>query len=245
MTRALTLTVTFVIASFAASSAQAPSFDVVSIKRNTAGPPGPRWDGTPARYQMINGPVSALIYEAFDPQVSELPGAPGWVFSDGYDVIATTSGVPGREAHAARLRSMLVDRFKLKARLETQERPVYALVVARPGRLGPALKLSVYQDCAAPDAQCGMSIGSGKLVATGRSLDTLNSIRSAAGRIIVDKTGLKGNYDFTLQYSVQSRPEDTPSIFAAIEEQLGLKLVPDRAPLTVVIVDSIERPTPD
>ena len=243
MTRALTLTVALFTASFAAF-AQNPSFDVVSIKRSTSDLLGPRWGGTPARYQMINGPVSALIYEAFEPQVYELPGAPGWVFSDKYDVIATTSGPPSKEAHAARLRSMLVDRFKLKARLETQERPVYALVVARPGRLGPALTLSS-QDCEAPDAKCGYSVGSGKLVATGRSLDTLNSIRSAAGRIIVDKTGLKGNYDFTLEYTVQSRPEDTPSIFVAIEEQLGLKLVPDRAPLTVVIVDSIERPTPD
>ena len=243
MTRALTLTVALFTASFGAF-AQAPTFDVVSIKRNTSGLPGPRWSGTPERYQMINGPVSALIYEAFNPQVSELPGAPGWVFSDGYDVIATTSS-PDKVAHRARLRSMLVDRFKLKARLETQDSPVYALVVARPGRLGPALKLSAHQDCEAPDARCGYSIGSGKIVATGRSLDTLNSIRSAAGRIIVDKTGLKGNYDFTLEYTVQSRPEDTPSIFVAIEEQLGLKLVPDRAPLTVVIVDSIERPTPD
>jgi uncharacterized protein (TIGR03435 family) len=74
------------------------------------------------------------------------------------------------------LRSMLADRFKLKARLETQERPVYALVAARPGQLGPALKPSSQQDCAAPEATCGMSLGSGRLVATGRSLDTLNSI---------------------------------------------------------------------
>ena len=243
MGRAVTLTAAIFISSFTAS-AQNSTFDVVSVKRNTAGPTTPtRWDGTPARYQMINGPVSALIYEAFDPQVYELPGAPGWVFSDRYDVIATTSGSPDKEAHAARLRSMLADRFALKARLETQERPVYALVVARPGRLGPALKRSS-QDCAAPDAKCGYSIDSGRLVATGRRLDTLNSINRAAGRIIVDKTGLSGNYDFTLQYTT-SRPDDTPSIFAAIEEQLGLKLVPDRAPLTVVIVDSVERPTPD
>lgn len=228
-----------------AAQEPSPRFEVVSIKRNTSGLPGPRWGGTPARWEMINGPVSALIYTAFDPEVSELPGAPGWVFSETYDVTATMQGAPDRATQAAMLRSMLVDRFKLKARVERQERPVYALVVARPGQLGPALKLSSHQDCASPDAKCGYSIGSGKIVATGRSLDTLKSISSAAGRIIVDKTGLKGNYDFTLQYSVQTRPEDTPSIFAAIEEQLGLKLVPDRAPLTVVIVDSVERPTPD
>ena len=62
MARALTLTAALLTASFAAL-AQGPSFDVVSIKRNTSGPPGPRWGGTPAQYQMTNGPVSALIYE--------------------------------------------------------------------------------------------------------------------------------------------------------------------------------------
>jgi uncharacterized protein (TIGR03435 family) len=244
MTRALPLTVALLTASFAAF-AQNPTFDVVSIKRNTSVLPGPTWGGTPDRWEMINGPVSSLIYTAYNPQVYELPSAPSWVFSEKYDVTARMQGAPDRATQAAMLRSMLADRFRLKARIEMQDRPVYALVVARPGQLGPGLKLSSQQDCTAPDAKCGYSIGSGRIVATGRPLDTLNSISNAAGRIIVDKTGLKGIYDFTLQYSVQSRPEDTPSIFAAIEEQLGLKLVPDRAPLSVVVVDSVERPTPD
>jgi uncharacterized protein (TIGR03435 family) len=244
MTRALAFTAALVIPCFTAS-AQAPAFDVVSIKRNTSGLPGPLWGGTPSRWQMINGPVSSLIYTAYDPQVSELPGAPAWVFSDKYDVTGTMRDSSTREMQGAMLRTMLADRFKLKARLETQERPVYALVVARPGRLGPELRPSS-QDCAAADAKCGMSLGGGRLTATGRMLDTINSVGRIDGRVIVDKTGLKGLYDFTLRYSMQPGPnDDTPSIFAAVEEQLGLRLVPDRAPLTVVIVDYIERPTPD
>ena len=244
MTHAVTLIAALLMASFVAS-AQDPTFDVVSIKRNTSVLPGPRWDVTPSRWQMIGGPVSSLIYTAYDPQVYELPGAPAWVLSEKYDVTATMQGSPGRDAQAAMVRSMLADRFKLKARLETQERAVYALVIARPGRLGPALKPSSV-DCAAPEAKCGMSLGGGRLTATGRTLDTINSVGRIDGRIIVDKTGLTGRYDFTLQYTMQPGPnDDTPSIFAAVEEQLGLKLVPDRAPLTVVIVDAIERPTPD
>ena len=63
---------------------------------------------------------------------------------------------------------------------------------------------------------------------------------------IVDKTGLTGRYDFTLRYTMQPGPnDDTPSIFTAVEEQLGLKLVPASAPLDVVVVDHIERPTED
>src|SRR5687768_18313719 len=103
-----------------AAQEPSPRFEVVSIKRNTSALPGPRWGGTPARWEMINGPVSSLIYSAFDPQVSELPGAPAWVFSEKYDVTATMQGAPDRAMQAAMLRSMLANRFKLKARLETQ-----------------------------------------------------------------------------------------------------------------------------
>jgi uncharacterized protein (TIGR03435 family) len=65
-----------------------------SIKRNVSVLPGPTWGGTPSRFQMINGPVSSLIYTAYDPQVYELPGAPAWVSSEKYDVTATMSGSP-------------------------------------------------------------------------------------------------------------------------------------------------------
>jgi uncharacterized protein (TIGR03435 family) len=91
-----------------------------------------------------------------------------------------------------------------------------------------------------------MSLGGGVLRATGQPLSIISSAGRPDGRIIVDKTGLAGRYDFTLRYAMQPGPnDDTPSIFTAVEEQLGLKLVPDRAPLDIVVVDRIERPTPD
>lgn len=72
----------------------------------------------------------------------------------------------------------------------------------------------------------------------------ISSVGRPDGRVIVDKAGLTGRFDFTLRYTLQLRPDDdTPSIFTAVEEQLGLKLVPDSAPLEVVVVDHIERPT--
>jgi uncharacterized protein (TIGR03435 family) len=66
------------------------------------------------------------------------------------------------------------------------------------------------------------------------------------GRVIIDKTGLTGNYEFTLRYTTEpNATDDRPSLFTALEEQLGLKLVSDRAPLQVLVVDHIERPTED
>ncbi len=69
----------------------------------------------------------------------------------------------------------------------------------------------------------------------------------ADGRVVVDRTGLTGDYEFTLRYAPDGRTtsSDVPSLFTALEEQLGLKLVPDRAPLQVLVIDRIDRPTPD
>ena len=82
----------------------------------------------------------------------------------------------------------------------------------------------------------------------GRPLSTLaSSFGSAAGRVVIDKTGLKGDYEVTLRYMPQPSqnppPDEPPSLFTAVEEQLGLRLQPDRAPLKILIIDRIERPT--
>ena len=229
----------------AASPPQRLTFEVASIKRSKSEMPGPIWTGPPGRWQMINGPVASLIWTAYDTPVFELPGAPAWVHAERYDVVATHDANATREATTEMLRSLLADRFKLAVHYEKQNRPVYALVVARPGRLGPGLTPSTL-DCSAKDAACGMSLGGGVLRAVGQPLGILSSAGRPDGRVIVDKTGLTGRYDFTLRYRLQPGPnDDTPSIFTAVEEQLGLKLVPDTSPLDVVMVDHIERPTED
>lgn len=194
---------------------------------------------------MINGPTASLIWTAYDTPVYELPGAPAWVHTDRYDVVATHDANATREATTRMLQSLLAERFKLAVHYEKQNRPVYALVVARPGRIAPGLTLST-RDCTAKERTCGMSLGGGVLRAVGQPLTIISSAGRPDGRVIVDKTGLSGRYDFTLRYTLQPGPnDDTPSIFTAVEEQLGLKLMPDTAPLDVVVVDHIERPTED
>lgn len=227
----------------AAQNAAELRFDVASVKRSTDILPGPVWNAPPGQFRMTSGPVASLIWTAYDTPVSELPGAPAWVNTDRYDVLATYAGSPGRNAIALMLRSLLAERFKLAVHYEQQPRPVYALIVARRGRLGRDLTPST-RDCTAKDSGCGMSLGSGILRAVGQPLTIISSVGRPDGRVIVDKSGLTGLFDFTLRYTLQLTPDDdTPSIFTAVEEQLGLKLVPDTAPLDVLVVDHIERPS--
>ena len=247
-----------------------PAFEVASIKPNKSGS-GSMSVGYPVgnRFVMVNGPVSSLVRSAYSSDTGELVGAPGWVETERYDVTA----LAGRDATTDELREMLrtllSNRLKLVVHYETQERPVYALRFARSdGSFGPQLRKSEL-DCEAISAAqragkpfevrapangappCGMSAGGGVVRSGGTSLAVLmGNIRGAAGRVVVDKTGLTGNYEFTLRWDARppgSPPtdDDRPSVFTALQEQLGLKLEPDRAPLRVLIIDRIEKPTED
>jgi uncharacterized protein (TIGR03435 family) len=247
-----------------------PTFDVVSVKRvddiRTQRSVGEQPGGLFVLSGMAIAPVIRTAYPA---DTSELIGAPDWVSAEIYDLTAKAAGQVPREQMEPMLRAMLAERFKLAVHYEMQERPVYALRLARAdGRLGPGIRRSDL-DCEAIQAArrdgskgpfpttsngappCGMSIvgNVGMEVMMGaRPLSVLaRSFGSAVGRIVLDKTGLEGNYDVTLRYMDRERP-DAPSdapplLFTALQEQLGLKLEPDRAPLRVLVIDRIERPT--
>ena len=96
------------------SARQRLTFDVASIKRSKSDMPGPLWGGSPGRWQMINGPVASLIWTAYDTPVSELPGAPAWVQTDRYDVLATHAADAGTAEPPARtlVRRRLVSRSR-------------------------------------------------------------------------------------------------------------------------------------
>jgi uncharacterized protein (TIGR03435 family) len=180
------------------------------------------------------------------------------------------------------LRALLADRFKLTVHNETKESPIYALIVARSdGRLGPQLKKSE-TDCAAMFAAgrgrgrgpmpppgppqpgesipCGMRIGPGNLVMGGSPLSQFaNSLGMFSGRIVLDRTGLTGNYDINLTWTPDQMPRPAgdgpppqingvavdpngPSLFTAVQEQLGLKLDSQRGPVETLVVDRAEKP---
>jgi bla regulator protein blaR1 len=173
------------------------------------------------------------------------------------------------------LRALLADRFKLTAHEETRELPIYALVLARKdGRLGPQLRQSNV-DCAAimaaiakgaappapaPDGRqpCHMRSGTGRLAGDGFPLSHVATVMSnLLERTVVDRTGLTGPFDVELAFTPDQLPPAMmaegapaidahgPSIFAAVQEQLGLKLESEKGPVTVLVIDRVERPAPE
>jgi len=247
-----------------------PTFDVVSIKRVTDIRNQRSIGDQPGGKFVLSGmAIAPMIRTAYAADTSDLVGAPDWVNAETYDLTAQAGRDVPRDEMTAMLQAMLADKFKLVVHYEIQERPVYALMLARAdGRLGPHIRKSDL-DCDAIQAArragskvpppatsngapaCGMSMRGtqGMEVLLGaRPLSTLaSSFGSATGRVVVDKTGLTGNYDVTLNYMPQPKadapPDAPPNIFTALQEQLGLKLEPDRAPLKILVIDRIERPT--
>ena len=146
------------------------------------------------------------------------------------------------------LRSLLQDRFALKAHREQRELAKYRLVLADAnGRLGPQLKKSTSKcPTSHPETPCTMRGSTGELVmqeATVRQF--LDYLESVAGARIEDRSGLTGEYDLTLSWSRGNNDVERPSIFTALQEQLRLKLEPTRGPVDVLVIDHVEPPTPD
>ena len=137
-------------AQIVAPAADAPTFDVASIKPNTT--PGRRGGGGgPGRVTMVGMPVRQLIAQAYEIHDSQIIGGQDWLASQGYDINATMNGTPSPEERRMLMRTLLRDRFKLTFHTEKRDLPIYALVVPRSdGRLGPGLKRIPDDECPAP-----------------------------------------------------------------------------------------------
>jgi uncharacterized protein (TIGR03435 family) len=285
------LLVILAIASVAVAEAQQPSaniqFDVASIRRNTpeeqrraSVPPGVILP--PSQSGVMPGPrlvavgitLRELIRDAYGYQrrpQSDVSGGPGWLDTERYDINATASGdfgpaPPGQLPPRAELmlRALLAERFQLKLRAETQERPIFELVTTRPDkapgeRLVPSKGgcLGIYAEQAPTPAmpRCPFRIGGGQ------GFDTSNmtmpefamflSAFPAVNATVIDKTGLTGAYDISLRFrGIQQdlkgtgpAPSDYPILVDALPEQLNLKLERTRGPVDVLIVERAERPT--
>jgi uncharacterized protein (TIGR03435 family) len=259
--------------------AQAPSFEVASVKPNKTNEPQAVPQMQPGRVTLINRTLRYLVQFAYSTLESQLyefqvVGGPDWADADRFDVLARMDGsVPPGPAAAnlgrLMMRSLLADRFQLEVRVESRELPVYALVMARQdGRLGPGLRRRPESDCAGPVVArpgrpdpngnvplCGYFSGGaqgGKGMLTYRGVPVSQLARPAAltrDRIVVDRTGLTGIFDVDLTWATDvgaNNPSTPgPSVFTAVEEQLGLKLEPARAAVDVFVIERAQRPTPD
>ena len=247
------------------AAAQAPArFDVASVKENTSNDGIVVIQTQKGRFTARGFTLAALIRTAYRIQEFQVIGGPDWINTARFDVEATFPDVD-RAPVDLMLRALLAERFKLAVHDDTRERPVFALVFARVDkRPGPELQKSAI-DCATAKGadSCSSSVGPGYIRARGRtmaqfaeSLSTLTITGSSLNRLIVDRTGAEGQYNLSLRFTPENIPPvsipglppidpNGPSIFTALQEQLGLKLEASNALVPVVVVDSAVRPPPN
>ena len=192
--------------------------------------------------------VKTTVGTAYGKFSFQILGGPAWLESDKYDIEAKPDNALAEqqsklsleqraEEQGRMLQALLEDRLKLKVHLESRELPLFALVVEKSG-----LKL---QETKA-GAPYRMIVGNGKIVAQGVSMDELaGTLTGNIDHLVSNKTGLKGVYDFTLRYSddLSGADSSASSIYTAVQEQLGLKLEPTKAPAQVLVIDHVERPS--
>jgi uncharacterized protein (TIGR03435 family) len=250
--------------------AAAPAFDVASIKPDTSDDHGislniqqsGRFRGTGVSLRMI-------MEEAYEVKDAQIIGAPPWFASDRYVIDAKPDEATSAEMQKLNpqqrkdklmlmLRALLEDRCQLTLHKETRDLPAYALVV---GKSGPKFQPSPAQ---ASDKMQGIHIRRGEMEANEIELRVLADVLSRQlERPVVDNTGLAGKYDFKLTWAPDEHagqmfkgagepgnaaappaPEAAgPSIFTAVQEQLGLKLEARKSPMLVLVIDRIERPS--
>jgi uncharacterized protein (TIGR03435 family) len=250
-----------IIAASSVMAQQQPSakeFEVASVKPTKSSDgrmmvrlnPGGRWVGR-------NVPVTLLIQEGFDVRESQISGGPSWMGNELFDIEAKPdSGVgdgPSSEALSVMFQSLLTSRFHLEFHRETKDVAAYALVPSK-----NCIKMKESEPANAGGPKPTISVGLNRFKAVGMPMQMLaNTLSRYLGRLVVDETGLKGSFDITLEWTPDAPPPgaggpgsdslpvakaDGPTIFAAVQEQLGLKLVSKKAPVRMFVIDHLDRP---
>jgi uncharacterized protein (TIGR03435 family) len=264
------------MAQSAAADAKMPAFDVVSVKLSNSGSAIPGAKYPPDGLSVSSLPLIVLIraaYNMFNLPEEMITGLPSWGKSQRFDIEAKMSDADVAKLKAAdpaksdqdlrmlMLQALLADRFKMTAHKETKILPVYDMVIAKSGsKLKEATPGETYPNGIKGSdgtSRAGtMRTGRDKLEGQGISTGLLaGGLWLEAGRTVVDKTGLTGKYDVTLQWvpenhsaamsadQTQGTEAAGPSIFTAMQEQLGLKLEPAKGPVETLVIDHVEMPS--
>jgi uncharacterized protein (TIGR03435 family) len=222
--------------------AQSPVFEVTSVKVNRSG------DGISNGPRLVNGRLTAenttlrsILQVAYGLSALQITG-PGWIESDRFDLDAKAPGGVPDTALMPMLQALAKDRFQLTAHRETKDTPVFELTVMKAGP-----KFSLFDPAHVPP-QPPRNGGASMIIGPMTMEQLAGSLARAAGRPVVNKTGLEGRYFCAVGFSplsalanggaADSGPGD---IFAAVQEQLGLKLEPAKAPIEFLVVDHAER----
>ena len=243
----------------AASLASAQqTFEVATIKPNAASDNRVMIRMQPGgRFTASGVTLKQLISQAYNLRDFQISGGPGWISAERYDINAKAEGLPDRvppEQLRPMLQALIVERFQLKTHKDTKEMPIYALVVGKNGHKMTASN---------PEAQGPMiRMGRGQLNGNKIPLAMLaQQIAQQLGRTVIDKTGLKGEFDISLEWTPEpghggggppvGPPGDAPppvggsgpTIFTAVQEQLGLRLESEKGPVEILVIDNVAKPT--
>jgi bla regulator protein blaR1 len=248
------------------------TFEVASIKPSDPDAKGSSIQLVPGGgLNIANIPLRTMIALANGIREFQVSGGPGWIGSERFDVTARVDAAAAkgqedlakipeaqfktvRDQSNERLRALLADRFHLVVHKETKEQPIYALVLAKNG---PKLK----EVKEVPGARQGMSMNRGRSEGFAAPMEMVAQVLSnTMGRPVVDKTGLTGKYDFVLEWTpdpgVDARAQGFgdgintpapapggPTIFTALQEQLGLRLDSQKGPVENTVIDRVEKPS--
>jgi len=227
-------------------------FEVASVKPSNTDVRGVKMQFTPGGgVTIVNASLKQIILMAYDVERFQVSGGPNWIDSDRFDIVATASSDTDLNETRQRLQTLLRDRFQLTVHTETKEGSVYALA---PAKGGAKLRASV-------EGFEGISARPGTWVAERAEIGALVHMLSGyLARPVNDETGLKATYAFKLEWTPDmggvnpekaeaagAAPVDPtgPSIFSALQEQLGLKLESRKGPIENIIIDRAERPLPN
>jgi uncharacterized protein (TIGR03435 family) len=254
--------------------ATTPSFEVSTIKPSSPDATNSQINMSPFKALNVPlDAVVKFAYSLNDGSDDQLIGAPGWLKTSKFDIITKTDdatsaqlsklSIPDRLVTSRRMvQSLLADRFHLKLHHETRSLPVIALTLSSPSATTDARLTQVPDPLTSPNPShqwSGLSNdGEGHVKVQGIPIKTfaefLGNLPEIGGRMVVDQTGLSGTYAFTFTWTPQQLAQSTDSgssdpagasLFAALNEQLGLKLKSTKAPIDVIVIDHIDLPTPN
>jgi uncharacterized protein (TIGR03435 family) len=221
------------------------TFEVASVKSASPNQNAVDFVVSPGgRLRITNLTLAEMIREAYQFKYYQVSGGPAWLDTDRFNVEAKPAGQPARNEVMAMLQALLVERFQLKVRRETRQGSVYELLVAS---RGPKLKPSTADNSflrlnrnTPPDLQGVSYTIVGQKVSMAKLADDLMGYLQ---RPVVDRTGISGEFDFKIDYAIEGHSETGPSIFTALQDQLGLRLRTAKGPVQNLVVQKAERPT--
>ncbi len=225
-----------------------PAFEVATIKPHGPASHHQGFNATGDRFTIRNESVASLMMFAYSINKRQIADTPDWAANTPYDIEGTTDtpGEPSLRQQQKMIQKLLADRFGLKFHREKRELSVYAIRVIKGG---PKLKPAANPD-AEPDQE-GNGRGTEQTITytSATMADFAFGEQFFFDRPVVDQTGLTGKYDFSIHYTYDevhaTDANAPPGLFTAVQEQLGLKFQPMKAPVDVYVIDHVERPSPN